>query len=181
VVVSGSVRIASNTGRVAALMGEVLRARGAVVDDVDPRGFPLLVPGVAGQEAEAAALTADLQQRVRASAGVILVTPEYDGSYSAVLKVLIEHLGYPSVLAGKPVAIVGVASGRVGAARAVDHLRGLCLHIGAIVLPRPRSLAVVHRLFDDQGRCVDAATAASLTAAAEELAMLAEKLARPFP
>jgi hypothetical protein len=55
------------------------------------------------------------------------------------------------------------------------------MHIGAIVLPRPRSLAAVHKLFDAGGVCVDAPTERSLADAAAELAALAAKLVRPLP
>jgi len=40
-----------------------------------------------------------------------LATPEYDGSLSSVMKLVIENLGFPSVLAGKPVALMGVGGG----------------------------------------------------------------------
>jgi FMN reductase len=68
---------------------------------------------------------------------------------------VIENLGFPSALAGKPVALLGVASGQIGAIKALEHLRGVCSHVGAIVLPGPISIAGVNKLFDEQGRCLD--------------------------
>jgi FMN reductase len=70
-------------------------------------------------------------------------------------KLIIENLGFPSVLAGKPVALVGVAAGRIGAIKALEHLRSVLSHIGAIVLPGPVSVAGVQQVFDDKGRCLD--------------------------
>jgi len=38
-----------------------------------------------------------LQQQVSDATGVIFATPEYHGSYSSVIKLVIEQLGFPSV------------------------------------------------------------------------------------
>ena len=61
-----------------------------------------------------------------------------------------------SVLAGKPVALLGVAGGRIGAIKSLEQLRGICSHAGAIVLPGSVSVAGVRGAFDKEGNCVDA-------------------------
>jgi FMN reductase len=88
--------------------------------------------------------------------GIILATPEYYGSFSSVMKLVIESLGYPSALAGKPVALLGVAGGTIGAVKSLEHLRSVVSHVGGIVLPLPISVANVTTVFDDEGRCLDA-------------------------
>jgi NAD(P)H-dependent FMN reductase len=90
-----------------------------------------------------------LKQRIRVSSGVILTTPEYHGSYSSTLKWIIDHLGYPSVLSQKPVGLIGVASGELGAVKALEHLRGVCAHIGAFVMPKTVSIPKIERFIDD--------------------------------
>jgi FMN reductase len=92
---------------------------------------------------------------VDAATGVILATPEYHGSFSAYLKQVIENLGFPSRLAGKPVALLGVAAGQIGAIKSLEQLRSVCSHVGAIVLPGPVSVAGVQRVFNEQGVCLD--------------------------
>ena len=71
---------------------------------------------------------------------------------------MIENLGFPSALSGKPVALLGVASGRIGAIKSLEQLRGVCSHVGAIVLPGPVSVAGVNRVFDEEGNCLDEGT-----------------------
>ncbi len=71
------------------------------------------------------------------------------------MKLVIENLGFPSVLSGKPVALLGVAAGQIGAIKSLEQLRGVCSHIGAIVLPGPVSVANVQAVFDSEGRCLD--------------------------
>ena len=96
-----------------------------------------------------------LQEAVKRATGVILATPEYHGSFAATMKLIIENLGFPSVLAGKPVALLGTAAGRIGAIKSLEQLRGVCSHIGAIVLPGPISISGVQTVFDEDGNCLD--------------------------
>ncbi len=103
-------------------------------------------------------MAAALRQAVSAATGIILAIPEYHGSYNSVIKLVIENLGFPSVLSGKPVAVLGVAAGQIGAIKGLEHLRSVCSHVGAIVLPGSVSVARVQDLFDEQGRCGDEAT-----------------------
>lgn len=153
VVVNGSVRPGNYTSKASALVVQELRKRpGVTVDVVDPVVQELAVPGAAPT-----AGTKALQSKVTAATGIVLATPEYHGSFSSVMKLVIENLGFPSVLAGKPVALLGVASGGIGAIKSLEHLRSVCSHVGAIVLPLPISVANVQNAFDADGKCKDAA------------------------
>ena len=96
-----------------------------------------------------------MRKSVEEATGVILATPEYHGSMSSVMKQIIENLGFPSMLAGKPVALLGVAAGQIGAIKSLEQLRSVCSHIGAIVLPGPVSVANVQKVFDKEGKCQD--------------------------
>lgn len=152
VAVSGSVRRDGNTRRFLDLLIGLLEAHpGVTVDCIDPGEFTLAFPG----QAEAGALEQLLVERVGRADGILLSTPEYHGSYSSVLKVLIDNMGYPSAMAGKPVALLGIATGRLGAVKALEHLRSVCSHIGAIVLPYPVSVSEAHNKLSGDGRCTD--------------------------
>lgn len=96
-----------------------------------------------------------LKKTVKSVHGVIFATPEYHGSFSSLLKLTIENLGFPSALSGKAVSLLGTASGRIGAIKSLEHLRSVCSHVGAIVLPGPISIARVKTVFDEQGNCLD--------------------------
>ena len=169
-VLVGSVRVGSNTAKAAAFIAAELKSGGRIiVDYIDPREVDLVVPGRPGQDLIEARLNEALRERVRIADGVVVVTPEYDGSYSSITKILIECLGYPSVLAGKPVTILGVASGRIGAVRAIAHLRSLLFNVGALVLPTSPSVAQVHQCFDVNGLCIKEDVRLEIQGAAREL------------
>ena len=84
-------------------------------------------------------------------------------------KLIIENLGFPSVLADKPVALLGVAAGRIGAIKSLEQLRGVCSHVGAIVLPGAVSIGGVQGAFDSDGTCTDKGVEESLRRLAESL------------
>ena len=121
------------------------------VDIVDPSELDLPPPGLDRTSSSAS----ELQEVVRGATALILATPEYHGSFSSVMKLMIENLGFPSVLAGKPVALLGVAGGSIGAIKSLEQLRGVCSHVGAIVLPGPVSVAHVRSAFNEEGECID--------------------------
>jgi NAD(P)H-dependent FMN reductase len=150
-VIQGSVRPGNFTAKASALVMDELQKEGVEVELIDPALLELPLPGMDdGSEGPKA-----LQRAVQQSTAVILVTPEYHGSFSSVLKLAIENLGFPSVLSGKPVALLGVAAGRIGAIKSLEHLRSVCSHVGALVLPSLVSIANVQKVFDQDGRCLD--------------------------
>lgn len=153
VVIKGSVRPGNYTSIATNLVVDELHRNPKVAAEiVDPATLRLPFPG---QDGSAGGDTQKLQEQVRSATGVILVTPEYHGSFSSVMKLIIENLGFPSALAGKPVALLGVAAGAIGAIKSLEHLRGVVSHVGGIVLPLPVSIANVQKVFDAEGRVLD--------------------------
>ena len=160
----GTTRPGNYTSRALDVVIDELKKRGAEVERVDPADYDLRLPGLGGDEAAEA-----LQARVKDAAGVVLSTPEYHGSMSAALKLVIENLGFPSALAGKPVALLGVAAGVIGAIKSLEQLRSVASHVGAIVLPGPVSVAGVGRMFGDDGTVTDEGTEKRLRSLAAAL------------
>lgn len=147
----GSLRPGNMTAKALALVQDELGKMELEVDAIDPSKLRLAPPGGPVDDSS----VHGLRDAVLRATGVVLATPEYHGSYSSTVKVIIDNLGFPSALAGKPVALLGVAAGAIGAIKALEHLRSVCSHVGAIVLPSPVSIARVDRLFDEKGRCLD--------------------------
>lgn len=166
VVLVGSVRPGNFTGKAAAIVAdELAKDEHVSVEIIDPAGLDLPLPGVMSSSDDAERL----RERVARAAGIVLATPEYHGSYSSVMKLVIDNLGFPSVLAGKPVSLVGVAAGAIGAIKALEHLRSVCSHVGAIVLPGPVSVAGVHEVLAGDGGRNDEAVERRIRGAATSL------------
>ncbi len=83
-----------------------------------------------------------VEQKIAAADGVLIASPEYNHSYSGVLKNAIDWISRPPIraLAEKPVAVIGASPGRYGTARGQMNTRQLLHAIGAYVLPKPELL-----------------------------------------
>lgn len=125
VVVSGNPRAGSRTSTLAAAVGSALGGASTVIE-VGALGTGLLTPD---DPATAAAVTA-----VREADVLVVATPTYKGSYTGVLKVLLDQLP-ANALAGKravPVVTAGVAPQATAAAALLAQLLG---ELGADVAP----------------------------------------------
>lgn len=138
---------------------------------IDPNDFNLPFPGQSDSKSDAK----NLQILLSDASGIIISTPEYHGSFSSIIKLIIENLGFPSVLSGKPISLLGVASGSIGAIKSLEQLRSVCSHIGAIVLPGPVSIANVRSVFDINGNCLNEKVEQRLKTLANEMLSYAEK------
>lgn len=147
-VLVGAARPDNRTTLVAREAARRLEARGATVELLALGELGLPLPGT-GADAPG---VQTLRARLKAADGVVLATPEYQGSFSSLLKLALEHLGWPAELSGRPVGLLGVAAGRIGAIKSLEHLRSVCAHLGAWVLPQPVSIAQVDAGLDDAGQ-----------------------------
>ena len=112
--------------------------------------------------------------------GYVLVTPEYNRSYSAVLKNALDYVDFQ--LARKPVALV--AHGSTGGAQAVGHLRGVLPGLLAVTVPKATFITGrAGEMIDESGKLNAEAQAhpygpaAALKATLEDLKWYADALA----
>lgn len=151
-IIIGSVRPGNYTSKVARILVDEIRESGDLtVQIINPANYNLPFPGLDGQSED----VQKLKHIVADSTGVIIATPEYHGSFSSITKLVIENLGYPSMLSGKPIGLIGVASGEIGAIKSLESLRSVCSHVGGIVLPGPVSIAHVNKIFDEDNNITD--------------------------
>ena len=94
----------------------------------------------------------ELVQNVYRTDGFILLTPEYNGSYTPSLKNLLNH--FPK-LNHKPCAIVTASDGALGGLRAAQQLQLLIgAHFG-IFSPYMLIIPTMHTKFDVEGNLID--------------------------
>ena len=126
VAILGSVRPNNYTAMALDLvLDELKKQSGVSVDIVDPAKVHLYPPGLGGDSPD----PVRMREAVTEATGIILATPEYHGSFSSIMKLAIENLGFPSVMSGKPIALLGVAAGAIGAIKSLESLRGVCSHV----------------------------------------------------
>jgi chromate reductase, NAD(P)H dehydrogenase (quinone) len=98
-----------------------------------------------------------LREKVQASNGVIIITPEYNRSIPGVLKNAIDVISRPygkSSFLGKPVGIVSNSPGPLGGVSAAKHLQNILPGISGPILGQPEIyLNAVGDAFDEKGEC----------------------------
>lgn len=93
-------------------------------------------------------------ERILPAEKFFFLLPEYNGGMPGALKLFIDALSvreYAKTFKGKKAALTGVASGRQGNLRGMDHLTGVLLHMGTQVLPNRLPISSIKGLHDENG------------------------------
>lgn len=90
----------------------------------------------------------EAEERVHKADGLVIIVPEYNGSYPGILKLFIDYWRYPSTFEHRPVAFVGLG-GRWGGLRPVEHLQQALGYRNAFCFPQRVFLSNVKNIFKD--------------------------------
>ena len=81
----------------------------------------------------------------------IFIIPEYNGSYPGVLKALIDNSDIRNVWNYKKALLTGVATGRAGNLRGMDHLSATLHYMKMNVFYNKLPISVVDKVLDKEG------------------------------
>ncbi|HEX7386643.1 MAG TPA: NADPH-dependent FMN reductase [Castellaniella sp.] len=112
--------------------------------DVQEQGFPAAVQALAAQ--------------VQAADALLIATPEYNYSFSGVLKNAIDWLSRVpgAVFQGKPVALASASMGGMGGVRAQYQLRQVLVFLDVHPLNKPELfVSAAHEKFSASGELTD--------------------------
>jgi len=110
------------------------------------------------------------------SAGLHVVTPEYNGSVPGVLKYFIDMLKFPESFENRPVCFTGLSAGIWGALRPVEQLQAIFGYRNAHLYPARVFMPQIHNLLDASGKIKDAELVERLKAQASGFAEFVEKI-----
>jgi chromate reductase, NAD(P)H dehydrogenase (quinone) len=164
--INSSVQKKNYTGFTLSIVKDEILKQNHSVEDIRLKEFTLPFPGeeINNDNSD------ELRHLLKSADAFIIGCPEYNGSFTAKLKLMIENSGFPSALKGKPIGLIGLASGILGATKSLEQLRTVCSHIGGFVLPRVVSIAQIENKFDDEGRCIDEQTEKEIRLTAQNMA-----------
>ena len=148
----GSVREGRFCDKVAAWAAAEIEKRSEFsLDSIDPASLDLPFR----HKGENSAGLVELHRRAGDADAFVVVTPEYNHSYPAVLKLLIDSVNQQ--WRAKPVAFVSYG-GVSGGLRAVEHLRHVFAELHAVTIRDGVSFANAWRQFGSDGILLDPAT-----------------------
>ena len=141
---AGSLREHSLNKRVLKMAIKGAEKAGAEVTYIDLRDYPMPIYNSDDHERDGFDENAlKLQGLLTAHDGLLIASPEYNGSLPAALKNAIDWASRQSdkyerskVFPGKVAAMMTASPGSLGGVRSLAHLRGVLTSVGVIVLPQ---------------------------------------------
>lgn len=160
-VISGTNRKGSNTEKIAKHLYKLLKSK-----TKDPVKYfslqkmpnDLLKTTMYSSRGQSKALR-KIQEEVMIPANkFLIVSPEYNGSIPGALKLFLDACSvyeYRPTFKGKKAGLVGVASGRAGNIRGMDHLGSILNHVGTEVMGAKLPVSQCESLMDKKGIITD--------------------------
>ena len=129
-------------------------AQGVKAHVVSLEDFPLdeVMGGKYGKELPR---VEEFRKQVIDADGIVMVIPEYNGSFPGILKIFVDYLPFPDAFHKKPIAFIGEAAGAFGALRAVEQMQMVCAYRNAHTYAERVFLQRVNKLFDEEEGITD--------------------------
>ena len=146
-IISGTNRIGSHTEKVAEEYQRILKNKNIDANIFSLKGLDVLhrSEGILKAETEILIPTDKF----------IFIIPEYNGSYPGVLKAMIDNSDIRKVWNFKKALLTGVATGRAGNLRGMDHLSDTLHYMKMNVFYNKLPISVIDKVMDDEGRLND--------------------------
>jgi len=184
VALAGSLRAASYNKQLVRIAADGARAAGADVTFLDLAEYPL---PVFDEDLEAAEGMPENAARLKAhfvaSDGILIASPEYNGSLSGALKNAIDWVSRKTgdepplaAFSGKAVALMAASPGALGGLRGLVHVRAILGGLGMLVLPEQIAVPKAFEAFDEAGALRDPKLQERVEGLGRSLAALLAKL-----
>lgn len=182
---SGSIRKESLNAKLARVAAEMAKDAGADASYIDLADYPMPIYNGDLEDAEGIPKTAIALKKLFAECdGFFIASPEYNSSYSALLKNTIDWLSRKHeddektliAFKGKVAGICGASPGSLGGLRGLVTLRMLLGNIGVHVIPQQLAVSKAGASFDDKGNLIDDKQKQTLQNVVQELIKTTEAL-----
>lgn len=181
---AGSARADSHNKKLIDAAAGLARNQGAEVTVIDLRDYRLPLYDGDLEELEGQPDNATrLYELFKQHDGLLLSSPEYNGSISPLLKNVIDWVSRPRegepplrAFQGKVASLLSASPGSLGGIRGLVHVRDILGNIGVIVLPKQYCLSNSHSAFASDGFLADEKTAKQVAAVTGELTGVVAKL-----
>lgn len=184
---AGSTRLNSFNRKLAHVAAQLARAGGADVTHLELVDFDLPMYNA---DLEAQGTPRDvmrLKQLMYEHPAWIICSPEYNGSYTALLKNTIDWASSPvksdaawqegfKSFSGKVVGLLSASPGALGGLRSQSHLAPLLLNAQCWVAPKAFALSHASDAFDARGQLLNDAHRSNVQAVIDQVLFAAERL-----
>lgn len=152
-VISGTNRPNSRTKDVANVITDLLKAKDQKVQllALDEMDWTNLTEIMYDPKQHTDALRQADEQYMIGTHKWIIVSPEYNGSFPGILKLFFDAISthrYADTFVGKHAMLVGVAAGRAGNLRGMEHLTGFLNYLKVHVFPQKLPISSIEQVME---------------------------------
>ncbi len=181
---AGSTRRDSYNKKLLSIAADAAKAAGGQVTQIDLRDFSLpIFDEDYEQEQGPPDNVTKLKKLFIDHDGLLLASPEYNSSITAVLKNTIDWVSRPAegepplvAFTGKVTTLMSASPGGLGGLRGLVHVRAILGTLGVIVLPNQVAISRAYEAFDDAGHLREEKKHAAIEGLGVELVRFLEKL-----
>jgi len=149
-IIVGTNRVGSNSKKVGKFYQQVLKSKGIDAELVTLENFSL--------DPSSSSFVSFQEQHLKPVTKFIFILPEYNGSYPGIFKSMIDITDIKNCWPGKKAMLVGVATGKGGNIRGLEHVTGVLNYLKVNVLANKLPVSMVDKLMDGEGNLVDTFT-----------------------
>jgi chromate reductase len=181
---AGSTRTNSYNKVLVKIAAAGARAAGAEVTYLDLRDFPMPLYDEDLEAAEGIPESAlRFKELMVSHQGLLIASPEYNSSMSAVLKNAIDWASRPlpgepplAAFSDKVAAIMSASPGALGGLRGLVHVRSILSNIRVLVIPDQIAIVKAHEAFNSDGSLKDSQQQNSVKKLGAKVAQILAKL-----
>jgi chromate reductase, NAD(P)H dehydrogenase (quinone) len=151
VILCGTNRPGSNTRKVTTQVEAIYKTLGVKTQLLDLAEMPPEIFSPTSY-AEKPVAFKKFTDAILAADGLVVVTPEYNGSVPGILKYFIDMLPFPESFEQRPVCFIGLSAGIWGALRPVEQLQAIFGYRNAYVFPERVFMPGINQLLDKAGQ-----------------------------
>jgi NAD(P)H-dependent FMN reductase len=182
---AGSTREDSYNKKLVKIAAEGAKVAGAEITYVDLRDLPMPIYDEDLEAKEGLPENArKFKELLKEHQGLLIASPEYNSSITAVLKNAIDWASRPepgepmlAAFTGKVAAIMSASPGGLGGLRGLIHVRSILSSINVLVLPDQKAISSAFQAFDEEGKLKDPKQQESVEQLGSKLATILAKLA----
>lgn len=186
-VFAGSTRSGSWNRKLARVAADLARAAGAGVTHIELADFELPLYNADLEARGTPEAVIRLKEQFHAHPGWIVCSPEYNGSYTGLLKNTLDWVSSPvkghsewssgtRPFEGKVVGLLSASPGALGGLRSLSHLSPLLANLGCWVAPKQFALSRAADAFESDGRLASQGAGEPMRAVVEQVLWASRRL-----
>lgn len=153
-IIVGTNRVGSNSRKVGIFYKSIFLSKGIDAELVTLENLSL--------DPSSSSFVTFQQDHLKPVTKFVFILPEYNGSYPGIFKSMIDITDIKSCWPGKKALLVGVATGKGGNIRGLEHVTGVLNYLKVNVMHNKLPISTVDKLIDTDGNIIESQTINSI-------------------